>query len=123
MIKYLDLEDAIQLVGAVGFFVKDLGLLDSALARPKTSIFGEDAYTTLELKGASVMHSVIKNHPMIDGNKRTAWILMVTFMALNGLDVEMTTETGMMLAIGLATDELTLDQAAELIKNHLVPRS
>ena len=123
MIKYLDLEDAIQLVGAVGFFVKDLGLLDSALARPKTSIFGEDAYTTLELKGASLMHSVIKNHPMIDGNKRTAWILMVTFMALNGLDVEMTTETGMMLAIGLATDELTLDQAAELIKNHLVPRS
>ena len=123
MIKYLDLEDAIQLVGAVGFFVKDLGLLDSALARPKTSIFGEDAYTTLELKGASVMHSVIKNHPMIDGNKRTAWILMVTFMALNGLDVEMTTETGMMLAIGLATDELTLDQAAELIKNYLVPRS
>jgi death on curing protein len=123
LIKYLDLEDAIQLVGAVGFFVKDLGLLDSALARPKTSIFGEDAYTTLELKGASLMHSVIKNHPMIDGNKRTAWILMVTFMALNGLDVEMTTETGMMLAIGLATDELTLDQAAELIKNHLVPRS
>ena len=123
MIKYLDLEDAIQLVGAVGFFVKDLGLLDSALARPKTSIFGEDAYTTLELKGASLMHSVIKNHPMIDGNKRTAWILMVTFMALNGLDVEMTTETGMMLAIGLATDELTLDQAAELIKNYLVPRS
>ena len=123
MIKYLDLEDAIQLVGAVGFFVKDLGLLDSALARPKTSIFGEDAYTTLELKGASLMHSVIKNHPMIDGNKRTAWILMVTFMALNGLEVEMTTETGMMLAIGLATDELTLDQAAELIKNHLVPRS
>lgn len=123
MIKYLELEDAIQLVGAVGFYVKDLGLLDSALARPKTSIFGEDAYVTLELKGAALMHSVIKNHPMIDGNKRTAWILMVTFMALNGLDVQMSTADGMKLTIGLATDELTLDQAAELIKKHLVPRS
>jgi death-on-curing protein len=91
LIKYLELEDAIQLVGAVGFYVKDLGLLDSALARPKTSIFGEDAYVTLELKCAALMHSVIKNHPMIDGNKRTAWILMVTFMALNGLDVQMST--------------------------------
>ena len=65
------------------------------------------------------MHSVIKNHPMIDGNKRTAWILMVTFMALNGLDVQMSTANGMKLTIGLATDELTLDQAAELIKKTL----
>jgi len=122
LITYLELEDALQLTHAVGFFIKDLGLLDSALARPQTSLFGEDAYVELELKAASMMHSVIKNHPMIDGNKRTSWILMVTFMALNGVDVKMTTELGLQLTLGLARDELSLEQAASLIRQSAVKR-
>ena len=68
MIVYLNLEVISSQLVQVGFFIKDIGLLDSALARPKTSLYGEDAYKTLELKGAALMHSIIKNHPMIDSS-------------------------------------------------------
>mgnify|MGYP006166168127 CR=1 FL=1 len=68
MTQFLELEDAIELVTRAGFYVKDLGLLDSALARPKTTLFGEDAYPELELKAAALVHSVIKNHPMTGGS-------------------------------------------------------
>ncbi len=123
MTAYLDLEDALQLISRAGFYVKDLGLLGSALARPKTAVFGEDAYPSLELKAAALMHSVIKNHPMVDGNKRTSWFTVTAFLFINGYDLRMDTETALRLTLGLATDELDLQQAASLIANHLAPIS
>lgn len=123
MTAYLDLEDALQLISRAGFYVKDLGLLGSALARPKTTVFGEDAYPSLELKAAALMHSVIKNHPMVDGNKRTSWFTVTAFLFINGYDLRMDTETALRLTLGLATDELDLQQAASLIANHVAPIS
>lgn len=120
MIAYLDLEDALQLIARAGFYVKDLGLLDSALARPRTSLFGDDAYPEIELKGAAMMHSLIKNYPMVDGNKRTSWFMLTAFLFINGFHIEMPTEKALTLTLGLATDELTLDQAASLIRSHLI---
>ena len=117
--QYLSLEDALQLIAIAGFYVKDAGLLDSALARPQTSVFGEDAYPTLEVKNAAMTHSVIKNHPMVDGNKRTSWFLLNAFLYINGYLLEMSTEEGLEFTLGVATDQLSLEQAAEKIRSHM----
>ena len=117
--QYLSLEDALQQISISGFYVKDAGLLDSALARPQTSVFGEDAYPTLELKAAAMTHSVIKNHPMVDGNKRTSWFLLNAFLYINGYLLEMSTEEGLEFTLGVATDQLSLEEAAEKIRSHM----
>ena len=117
--QYLSLEDALQQIAIAGFYVKDAGLLDSALARPQTSVFGEDAYPTLEVKAAAMTHSVIKNHPMVDGNKRTSWFLLNAFLYINGYLLEMSTEEGLEFTLGVATDQLSLEEAAEKIRSHM----
>ena len=117
--QYLSLEDALQQIAIAGFYVKDAGLLDSALARPQTSVFGEDAYPTLEVKAAAMTHSVIKNHPMVDGNKRTSWFLLNAFLYINGYLLEVSTEEGLEFTLGVATDQLSLEEAAEKIRSHM----
>lgn len=123
MITYLDLEDALYVIQRLGFYVKDVGLLNSALARPKTTVFGEDAYPSLSLKAAALAHSIAKNHALVDGNKRTTWALMVSFLIVNGFKHNFTTEEGMNFVLDLATDKLSLENAAELIEQHLIPWS
>jgi death-on-curing protein len=117
---FLELEDALQQIAVAGFYVKDLGLLDSALARPKTTLFGEDAYPTLELKAAAMVHSIIKNHAMVDGNKRTSWFMLSSFLYINGYFIVMNADQGMEFTLGIATDKLTLAEAAEMIRKHMV---
>src|SRR5688500_18340826 len=63
--------------------VRDPGLLDSAAARPRSSAFGADAYPTIELKAAALLHSVARNHALVDGNKRLAWLATAVFLDLN----------------------------------------
>ena len=83
-VEYLDLEDLLGLVRAMGVGpVRDVGLLDSAVARPRSSAFGADAYPTLELKAAALLHSVARNHALVDGNKRLAWLATAVFLDLN----------------------------------------
>jgi len=74
---------------ACGFelIVADEGLLQSAVARPQASAFGEDAYPTLWDKGAALLHSLVRNHAFVDGNKRTAWVSAWAFLRLNGIDL------------------------------------
>jgi|ERR1700677_4212418 death-on-curing protein len=83
--EYLTLEDVVAVVQHLEVGpIRDLGLLDSAVNRPRASAFGEDAYQTLELKAAALFHSMTKNHALVDGNKRTAWLSTVMFCDLNG---------------------------------------
>jgi death on curing protein len=63
--------------------VRDAGLLDSACHRPSATVFGEDAYPSLTLKAAALLHSLTANDPFIDGNKRTAWLATVVFLRDN----------------------------------------
>jgi death-on-curing protein len=74
---HLDIEDALQVTDRYGFHVRDVRLLASALARPATTVMGSEAYPELALKAASLLESVARFHPLVDGNKRTAWTLMV----------------------------------------------
>ena len=84
-VEYLDLEDLLGLVRALGAGpVRDVGLLDSAAARPQSQAFGEDAYGTLSLKAAALLHSLVGNHSLVDGNKRLGWLATVVFLDLNG---------------------------------------
>jgi death-on-curing protein len=87
MTEYLDLEDLLNIArAAVGGDpeVRDYGLLESALARPRASVFGQDAYPELHLKAAALLHSLARNHALVDGNKRLAWTACRTFLAING---------------------------------------
>jgi death-on-curing protein len=78
----------------------DLGLVASAAGRPRQTVFGEDAYPTLHLKAAALLHSLVCNHPFVSGNKRTATLAVHTFYAINGY--ELTAEPGTIVALMLA---------------------
>jgi death-on-curing protein len=85
--EYLDLDDLLDIARvAVGpsAVVRDYGLLESALARPRASVFGQDAYPDVHLKAAALMQSLARNHALKDGNKRVAWTACRTFLAING---------------------------------------
>jgi death-on-curing protein len=86
--EYLDVEDLMVL--AAGLFgeplpVRDIGLLESAAARPRASAFGQDAYVDVWTKAAALLQSLVKNHPLLDGNKRLGWLATATFLELNGI--------------------------------------
>jgi death-on-curing protein len=82
--EYLKIEDALQVVARYGFHIRDIGLLASALTRPSTTVLGVEAYPKLAMKAAALMESVARFHPLIDGDKRTAWMLMVLMLWING---------------------------------------
>ena len=84
MTRYLTLELVLEYVRSSGATVRDHGLLASALARPQTSLFGEDAYPGLAQKAAALMHSLAQNQSLIDGNKRLALLCGHAFLQING---------------------------------------
>jgi len=86
--------------------VRDLGLLQSALARPHTTLMGSQAYPSMELKAAALMHSVCLNHALLDGNKRLAAILALVLLDINGAAIEMTNDELFELAMAVASGEL-----------------
>lgn len=122
MTEYLELEDAIRTIGQLGFHVRDIGLLDSALARPSASMFGSDAYPELATKAAALLESLARNHPLFDGNKRTAWILMVQFLWLNGYRHDFDADTAFDHVIGVASGSIELEASAAALAAHLSPR-
>ena len=84
-VEYLDLEDLLGLVRALGTGpVRDVGLLDSAAARSRSEAFGVDAYPTLSFKAAALLHSLVGNRALVDGNRRLGWLATVVFLDLNG---------------------------------------
>jgi death-on-curing family protein len=75
--------------------------------------------TTTETNSVPV-HSIIKNHAMVDGNKRTSWFMLSSFLYINGYFIVMNADQGMEFTLGIATDKLTLAEAAEMIRKHMV---
>jgi len=89
-VNYLDLDDLLAAAtAALGHSpaIRDMGLLESAVHRPQASAFGADAYPTFHEKAAALMHSLARNHALVDGNKRLAWVAGRLFYRLNGWDV------------------------------------
>lgn len=90
MTDYLDRDDVLT-AGSIAFgaelTVRDYGLLDAAVARPKAIVFGVDAYPELWDKAAALLQSLARNHALVDGNKRTAWAAAWTFLHINGFQL------------------------------------
>lgn len=119
MTEFVDLEIFVTQLKRVGFHIRDLGLLESALVRPQTSLFGEDAYPTLELKAAVMVESIILNHPMVDGNKRSSWLALNLFVELNDFEIIATQDEVFDYVLDVANKRIGSEKSAEWIKNHL----
>ncbi|HEX7322213.1 MAG TPA: type II toxin-antitoxin system death-on-curing family toxin [Mycobacterium sp.] len=109
MVQYLELDDL--LVAAESFLgrpaeVRDYGLLESALARPQATVFGEDAYRTIHEKAAALLDSVVNNHALVDGNKRLGWVALRLFYGFNGYTVSGSEDQKVTLVLDVATGEL-----------------
>jgi death on curing protein len=112
-VEYLDVEDALTLVRRLGIGpVRDLGLLDSALARSRSTAFGQDAYPTIALKAVALLHSVVRNHALVDGNKRLGWLATVVFLDLNRCAVDLVDGAAFDLVIDVATGTADLEKIA-----------
>ncbi|WP_329306877.1 type II toxin-antitoxin system death-on-curing family toxin [Streptomyces sp. NBC_01260] len=86
--------------------VRDAGLLESAAHRPSAAMFGEEAYPDVVDKAAALLQSLAINHPLFDGNKRTAWLSCMTFLAMNGVDLRPDIDAAERLVIAVATGEM-----------------
>jgi len=86
--------------------VRDHGLLQSALARPQASAFGSDAYPDLEEKAAALLHSLARNHALVDGNERLALAATIAFLGINGRRLTLTNDQAYELVIEVATGRL-----------------
>jgi death-on-curing protein len=116
-IEYLDLEDLLNLASrslGPSPAIRDVGLLGSAVARPQTTAFGADAYPDLWTKAAALLQSIVKNHGLVDGNKRLGWLATAVFLDLNGIDVTLAGNDEVYdLVIGVAAGHDTVEEVAE----------
>ncbi|RNL61400.1 type II toxin-antitoxin system death-on-curing family toxin [Nocardioides marmoriginsengisoli] len=97
--------------------VRDAGLLDAAVSRPRASVFGQDAYPSIELKAAALLHSICGNHALVDGNKRLALLATVTFLRANGRTFTLSQDQAFQLVWDIAAGDLDLDDIATALTN------
>ncbi len=98
--------------------IRDIGLLDSALAQPSTTFGGRYVHKTLFDKTAAYGFHICKNHPFVDGNKRVAFVLMDIFLQKNGREIVSSEEDAYRMMIDLALGKLTKAQLSSWLKEH-----
>ena len=113
-LDYLSVEDLLEIASGVleDVAVRDPGLLASAVARPMTTVFGDDAYPAFEDKVAALLHSLVRNHALVDGNKRLAWSAARVFCLLNGRDLTYTVDEAAQMMLGAAAGRLDVPHIA-----------
>lgn len=119
-VEYLDLDDvislAVMLLGEPAP-IRDAGLLGSAVARPQTTLFGEDAYADTWTKAAALLHSIVNNHALIDGNKRLGWLATAVFLETNGVVVTRISNGDVYdLVIRIASTDVGVDDIAQALE-------
>ena len=117
MTSSLTVEQALQIARiAVGgpVEVRDLGLLDAAVNRPRASVLGHDAYPDLFSKAAALLHSLARNHALVDGNKRLAWLATYVFCAKNGVELDPDDDVAYDLVVSVAAGEI--DDVGEIAR-------
>jgi death on curing protein len=115
--RYLTVEQALRIArAAVGgpVQVRDIGLLEAAVHRPRTSVLGQDAYPDVYTKAAALLHSLARNHALVDGNKRLAWLATYVFCAKNGVELDADDDRAYDLVIAVASG--ALDEVDEIAK-------
>ena len=121
-IDYLDLHDLIEIGKSLigDFRIRDEGLLESAVMRPQTTVYGEDAYPTFEEKAASLIHSLARNHALIDGNKRIAWSAGRIFCLMNGRNLKMPIDDAEKMILDIAKGEIDVAEIAAILKKAII---
>ena len=109
MTRHLTVEQALRIARpAVGgpIHVRDIGLLDAAVHRPRATVLGQDAYPGLFTKAAALLHSLARNHPLVDGNKRLAWLATYVFLAKNNVELDPEDDAAYDLVVAVAAGEI-----------------
>ncbi|MEO5610192.1 MAG: type II toxin-antitoxin system death-on-curing family toxin [Ornithinibacter sp.] len=124
-IDYLSVEDLLEIASGVmrEVAVRDPGLLAAAAARPTISVFGEDAYRTFEDKAAALLHSLVRNHALVDGNKRLAWSATRVFCLVNGHDLTYTVDEAEEMMLEAAAGGLDVPQISAWLAARIGPAS
>ena len=116
-VEYLDVEDIVDLARLLLGDpppIRDMGLLGSAAARPQTTVFGVEAYTDLWTKAAALLQSVVKNHPLIDGNKRLGWLSTAVFLEMNGISIHRASNEDVYgFVMGVAAGSQTVEEISD----------
>jgi death-on-curing protein len=113
--QYVTVEQALRIArSAVGgpIYVRDVGLLEAAVHRPRTSVLGHDAYPDLFTKAAALLHSLARNHPLVDGNKRLAWLATYVFLAKNDVVLDPDDDEAYELVVAVAAG--TMDEVCDI---------
>lgn len=118
---YLTVDDLLEIAAGVleAVAVRDVGLLAAAAARPMTTVFGADAYPAFAEKAAASMHSLARNHALVDGNKRLAWAATRVFCLLHGRDLVFTVDEAEAMVLAVAAGETDVTELAAVIGEHL----
>ena len=122
-IDYLSVDDLVEIASSIvkDLLIRDVGLLASAAARPRTTVFGADAYPPFVDKAAALLHSLARNHSLVDGNKRLAWAATRVFCLLNGRDLVFTVDDAEAMVIAVAAGHLDVPDLARVLERHLAP--
>jgi death-on-curing protein len=119
--EYLETDDLFDL--AAGLLgdpppIRDLGLLGSAAARPQATAFGEDAYPDVWTKAAALLHSIVKDHALVDGNKRLGWLATAVFLEINGIEVtDVSNDAVYAFVMGVTTGRAEVTEIAAQLRS------
>lgn len=122
---YLNLEDLLHVAERTlgDVLVRDHGLLEAALGRPEASVFGADAYPTLAEKAAALLHSLARNHALVDGNKRLALAATISFLGVNGMRLTFSNDEAYDLVMAVATGQVDdVPSIAARLNDSMTPR-
>lgn len=119
--QILDIHDQIiaQTTGSPG--ITNPGLLESAIAQPQMTFAGQELYTTLPEKAVALGFSLIKNHPFMDGNKRTGHAAMEVFLILNGFEINANVEEQEQVILQVASGEITREEFTHWLQSVIIP--
>lgn len=127
--RYLSLQEVLSLHslliaqsgGSSG--LRDRGALESAVAQPEASFGGEELYRDLASKAGALGHSLIQNHPFVDGNKRVGHAAMEVFLLLNDHEIDASVDEQEKVVIDVASGKVSRIELSEWISKHMVLRN
>lgn len=98
--------------------IRDLGLIESAVGKPQATFDGNDLYNTIFNKAAALLQSLLKNHPFVDGNKRTALTSAGIFLKLNGYQLINDHDNEVSFTLKVDNEHLTIEQIVKWLEKH-----
>lgn len=117
--RYLELDELMEIIRKItgtDHAVRDWGLLSSAIERPRTNVFGIEPYPTLHSKAAALLHSLARNHALVDGNKRVAWLACRATLRYNSVFMRVDPDEAVPSVEAVARGELEVDEIAKQLE-------